>query len=104
MTPFEIPVQPSTAQQMVLTMGNVVYTLTFKWNVALNAWVVDIADENNNPIAQGIPIVTGADLLAQFPHLNFGGALIAQTDHDQDAVPTFANFGGTGHVYFVTPG
>lgn len=103
MTPFEIPLQPSAAQKLVVTMANVQYTLTFRWNVPANAWIVDFADENGAPIVEGIPIVTGADLLAQLRYLNFGGALIAQTDNDQDAVPTFSNLGVTGHVYFVTP-
>jgi hypothetical protein len=46
-------------------------------------------------------LVTGADLLEQFGYLDLGGAFIVQTDHDIDAVPTFANLGTAGRLYFV---
>ncbi len=45
-------------------------------------YVLDIADANGKPIVQGIPFVTGADLLAQYAYLGIGGQLIVQTDYD----------------------
>jgi uncharacterized protein DUF6983 len=47
-------------------------------------------------------LVTGADLLAQYKHLGFTGALVVQTVSNPDAVPTFANLGDDGQVYWVT--
>lgn len=100
-TAFTIPTS-STPQQLSISLGGVKYTLTTKWNVPANCWVLDIADVNNNPIVSGICLVTGVDLLEQYGYLNFGGKLYVQTDHDINAVPTLSNFGTTGHLYFVT--
>ena len=77
--------------------------MTFKWNKWAACWMVDIADVNGAPIISGVAVVTGADLLEQFKYLNLGGQLIAQTDHNTDAVPTFKNLGKDGHVYYATP-
>ncbi len=37
----------------------------------------------------GHPVVTGADLLEQYRHLGFTGALFVVTDRDTGDVPTF---------------
>jgi hypothetical protein len=102
MTPFEIPLSPQ-AQVMTITLAGIAYQVAIHWCAPMQAWVADFADTSENPILQGVPIVTGTDLLDQFAYLNFGGELIAQTDHAVDAVPTFANLGSNGHLYFVTP-
>lgn len=99
-TPYLIPLQ-NTNQQIQITLAGVLYTLTVRWNEMNEAWTVDIADANSNPIVSGIPLVTGVDLLAPFGYLNFGGQLIAQTTNDANAVPTFDNLGSTGNLYFV---
>ncbi len=44
---------------------------------------------------------TGSDLLAPYAYLNFGGKLVAQTTNDTNAVPTMANLGSSGNLYFV---
>lgn len=101
-TPFEIPTQPSP-QKFTITLGGVDYRVTQKWNVYSNCWVLDFADSSGTSLLSGVPVVTGTDLLEQFEYMDIGGQLIIQTDHDTDAVPTFANLGSTGHVYFVVP-
>lgn len=80
-----------------------IYKMSYKWNVPANCWVVDVADDNGVPILSGFSMVTGADLLQQFAYMGFAGQLIAQTDHDADAVPTFANLGVNGHLFFSSP-
>jgi hypothetical protein len=99
-TPFLIPLQP-TNQTLQVTMAGVLYQLTVRWNDMNQAWTLDIADANSSPILSGLPIVTGKDLLASYAYLNFGGQLIAQTTNDTDAVPTLANLGSAGNLYFV---
>jgi Concanavalin A-like lectin/glucanases superfamily len=99
-TPYKIPLRPSP-QILGITLAGVRYLLTVKWNDFNNSWTIDIADVNGNQILSGIPMVTGCDLLAQFKYLNFGGQLIAQTANNTDAIPTFANLGINGNLYFV---
>lgn len=65
-------------------------------------WTVDIASSNGSPIVNGVPIVTGCDLLAQYRHLGFAGELRVQTSNDPDAVPTWANLGNQSHLYWIT--
>lgn len=78
--------------------------LVLKWNSSAACWVVDLYNANTGAlILGGVMLVTGANLLEQFNYLGFKGTLRAQTDHDADAVPTFANLGSTGHLYFVGP-
>lgn len=102
---FTIPLQVGTPQTFSITLGGVTYQLTFLyWNdtAGLGGWTVDIDDSSGNPIAEGIPLVTGADLFAQYRHLGFTGSLIVQTTSNPDAVPTFENLGDDGQVYYVT--
>lgn len=99
-TYYEIPLS-SQPQSFTIPLAGATYSMTVKWNWVNASWVLDIADSSGNAIVSGIPLVTGADLLEQFSYLNFGGKLVCQTDNDPDAVPTFANLGTTGHVYFL---
>lgn len=97
---LEIPLI-AAAQTFAVTLVNVTYTFTVHWCAPASCWILDIGDLNNNPIVTGIPIVTGADLLAQYAYLNFGGQLIAASDFDAGAVPTYDNLGSTSHLYFI---
>ena len=103
-TTYLIPLT-SPPQQFSLTLGGTLYTFTVQYrNNALGGWVLDIGDQNNNAIVQGIPLVTGANLLAQYAHLQIGngGGLYVQTAADPDAVPTFDNLGNSAYLYWVT--
>lgn len=100
---YEIPLQVGTPQTFSIALGGITYQLTFLYrNDPSGGWTVDIADSSGNPILQGVPLVTGADLLAQYRHLGFTGALVVQTTSNPDAVPTFTNLGDDGLVYWVT--
>ncbi len=99
-TAYEIPLV-ANPQNFSIALGGVSYNLNVYWNVAGSVWCLDIADSLNNKILSGIPLVTGTDLLAPYAYLNFGGKLIAQTDQDLTAPPTFDNLGTAGHLYFV---
>lgn len=99
---FKIPLAFGTPQRFTITLGQVEYQFTLKYaNVADGGWILDIADSIGNPIVQGIPLVTGADLLAQYRHLGFRGRLWVQTLSDPDAVPTFESLGNDGVLWWV---
>lgn len=97
---YEIPLSPEP-QTFQIALAGVTYTLTLKWNVPANCWVLDIEDQDGIQMISGIPLVTGSDLLEQYAYLGFGGTLTAETDHDTCAPPTYDNLGTTGHVYFT---
>lgn len=97
---FEVPTQPQN-QQFNVFLNGIQYTLQIRWNKFTSAWSMDIYDVNQNPVLLGTPLVTGADLLAQFEYLEIGGQMIVQSDGTTDTVPTFQDLGSTGHLYFV---
>lgn len=99
-TAYQIPLQ-AQPQVLQVTLAGVQYQLTVRWNDANQAWTLDIADVNGNPIISGIPLVTGSDLLSPYAYLGIGGQLIVQTTNDTDAVPTLSNLGTSGNLYFV---
>ncbi len=101
-TPYEVPLS-ATPQTFTIQLNGATYAMTVKWNAAASAWVLDIGDASNNPLVQGIPLITGADLLAQYEYLGIGGKIIVQTDNDPAAVPTYDNLGKTGHLFYVSP-
>ena len=102
MSNYEIPLSP-TPQTFNIALAGTTYQLTLRWNDApQGGWALDIADDNGGPLLSGIPLVTGADLLAQYAYMGFSGKLIVQTDNDPAAAPTFNNLGQNSHLYFVT--
>lgn len=102
MANFEIPLTPQP-QTFTIALSGVDYRLTVQWrNAEQGGWVLDIADTSNNPIIEGIPLVTGVDLLEQYAYLGLGGVLWCQTTADPDAVPTFDNLGSGSHLYWFT--
>lgn len=98
--PVEIPLVPA-AQRFSVLLNEVTYIARVHWCDPSQCWVMDLADSNDVPILSGVPLITGADLLAQFAYLGIAGQMVVQTDTNVDAVPTYTNLGGTGHLYFL---
>lgn len=102
MTVFEIPLLPQ-AQKLTVSLAGVIYNLRLYFNPPSNVWLLDIADQNNNPLLSGVPLVTSGDLLEQYGYLGIGGKLVCQTDNAQVVPPTYNNLGSSGHLFFITP-
>lgn len=101
-TIVEIPLI-AAQQTLNINLDGVQYQLRVTWNAPSSCWLLDVSDSDGVAIAQGIALTSGADLLEQLEYLGIGGALVAQTDGDENAQPTFANLGENGHLYFITP-
>lgn len=100
---FKVPLTPAP-QTFNIALGGITYQLTLMWRESdPSGWFLDFADDSNNPILQGVPLVTGADLLAQYDYMGWGGSLLVQGSPSPDDEPTFTNLGLLSHVYFVTP-
>lgn len=97
---LEIPVTP-TPQTFRVALNNTVYTWRIYWLVPFQCWVLDIADLYENPLVNGIPLITGADLLAQFPNLVPGGLYVISDQMPPEIVPDYDHLGITGHIYYV---
>lgn len=103
MTTVEVPLSHEP-QNFSIALGLTTYNMVLFWNSnALGGWTININDSNDVPIVQGIPLVTGSDLLAQYGYLGFAGELVAYTDGNPLAPPTYTNLGEQSHLYFTTP-
>lgn len=102
-TQYEIPLM-ATPQAFSIQLWSTTYSLTVTYrDIDDGGWLLDIADNDGNSLVAGIPLITGANLLAQYPDLGFEGGLWVQTDGaNPDDVPTFDNIGTSSHLYFVT--
>ena len=101
----EIPLQQGTPQTVQANLNGVTYGLTFQYRNDLGGmggWVLDLDDAFGNPLIEGMPLVTGANLLEQYGYLISGFGLWVQTTSDPDAVPTFDSLGDDGLIYVVT--
>lgn len=101
---FEVPTSPNPQSFATTFPNGVEYNLRLIYQfTGDNCWLLDISDADLNPLVCGIPLVTGADLLAQYAYLGFGFSLFATTDGDNTAPPTFYNLGSAGHLRISTP-
>lgn len=100
-TPFVVPFLIGQPQKLSIVLSATRFNLRVYWNDPNQCWNLDISDASNNAILQGIPLITGANLLSQYAYLGIPGKLIVQTTNNADAVPTFTNLGNTGNLYYL---
>ena len=72
-------------QTFATTIDGSVYHLSVIWRGEY--WVLDLADSNGSAIISGIPMITGADLLAQYRYMDLDLELqhlqsTLETDYD----------------------
>ncbi len=95
-----IPTQPASERFRVQLAG-VTYQVRKIWRA--DTWYLDILDVNGNAIISGMPLVTGADLLAQLEHLGLGGILqVATNGPNPDQMPTYAGMGSASQLYWTS--
>ena len=104
-TTFEIPLSSTPQQFSALFPDGNTYTIRLIYQFdADNCWLLDLSDANDDPLVCGIPVITGADLLAQYAYLFATPfSLFALTDGDLAEPPHFYNLGTTGHIRVSTP-
>lgn len=100
---FEIPLS-AASQSLRVTLANQVYRVSVTWRDAVGLWLLDIADGNGSALVQGLPLVTGNDLLEQFRHLGIGGGLWVLSGDNLGDMPTFDGLGTTSKLYFAVAG
>ncbi|HHY0812917.1 TPA: phage baseplate plug family protein [Klebsiella pneumoniae] len=95
----EIPLSPDN-QQFVIAVSGVTYTMRINWRDPV--WYLDLLSSDLTPVALALPLVAGADLLAQYAYLNLGFLLVVGTDIAGQENPTKSDLGITSHLYVVT--
>lgn len=113
MAVFEIPLQPFS-EKFQISIGSITYGIRTLWNVPAQCWMIDIYDGADVPILTGTPLVTGADLLAQYQYLHLGNTFQPGSSDIQfvvvttgigrspDEIPIQTNLGTDGKLFYVT--
>lgn len=77
----KIPLTTAPNQEFICTIPvdnkNITLKLGLRFNSVANYWVMSISDPKTNKfILDGIPLLTGGDLLEQYRYLGLGSAFI----------------------------
>jgi hypothetical protein len=103
LTISEIPLQPQP-QRFTISLANVFYGFYVQWREKAQQWIMDISDRDGNLLIAGVPLLPGADLLAQYQYLGIDGELWVASDGVPDISPTYSNLGVGSHLYFLVRG
>lgn len=88
--------------QFRITLTNVVYSMSLRYNGRMDRWILSIADIAGKPIISGIPLLINKDLLEQYPSLNvLAGKLIAIDVSQKFIQPTQFSFGNNNFLVYV---
>lgn len=94
----EIPCSPGGEAYFVqrTALGGRDFVLSFRWNQREGRWVVDLADADGAPIAVGLCLVVGPDLLGLVvdERKPAGELVVLDTSGALDADPGFDDLGG----------
>lgn len=100
---LRIPLE-AVPQRFAIELSGVSLIMACRWNPELPAWTLDVYDgETSAPLAMGLPIVTGVDLLGQHRHLGIPGQLLVHVEGADEAAPTLDNLGSLADVYYYVP-
>lgn len=89
-------------QRLSIRLNDVIYQMRITWNDAdMGGYFFDLGAEDGTLLIAGHPLVTGADLLAQYGYLGIGGKLVVTTDRGAGDLPTYDGLGATSHLFFI---
>lgn len=93
MTSYKLPLSTG-AQEFTITLASVTYRvrLIYRNDSMGGAWYLDFERLDGTASLNGIPLVLGADLFAQFPHLNFGHLVVEMSGSSAER-PTYDDMG-----------
>lgn len=67
MATLQIPVRNDLpAYQMRVELDGELFELSFRYNLRMTRWIMDILDSEENPIVIGIPLLTNVDLFKRY--------------------------------------
>ncbi|WP_406947986.1 phage baseplate plug family protein [Raoultella terrigena] len=95
----EIPLSPEN-QSFSISLAGKSFQMAVTWRAAF--WCLDIMDSSGGDLIKGVPLITGADLLAQYDYLGLGFSLYVDCDNPANENPTETDLGIYSHLYAVT--
>jgi hypothetical protein len=95
----EIPLTADNQQFSIIIAGTT-YRISITWRDVY--WIMDLRDDRSDPVILGMPLVTGADLLAQYGYLRLGFQLVVACDDSSQDYPTKNDLGTGSHLLIIT--
>lgn len=95
----EIPLTADN-QHFSILIGGTTWRISIIWRDLY--WIMNIQNGRSEPVISGIPLVTGADLLAQYAHMGIGFKLVVVCDENTQDYPTKNDLGGRSHLLVST--
>lgn len=98
----QIPIRANVpAQTFDITLNDLAYTLTAKWNSRSEFWTLDIVDENGIDLLVGLCLKLGARLLRAF-NLDIGEMIVVD-DTSTGTEASLTNIGISTQLIYFTP-
>jgi hypothetical protein len=100
-----LPITVSSAHfSFVTELDSIGYTFEFRWNHRDSGWYLHLGDAEGTPLAQGIRVVLGTDMLGHFPgRLGFPpGVLTAVDTSGQSLEAAFDDLGSRVKLYYLS--
>jgi hypothetical protein len=86
--PFEIPLTNDPSQKLELELNGIRYFLSVQFNFNSGIWLFKIADSEEQPIIEGLPLTLGNNILEPFVDVErlLGQFwMVDEREQDQDA-------------------
>lgn len=104
MAVVEIPVQSQRGPyNFKIILSGITLNLSFRWNWRMERWVMDVSDSNNNTLVNGVVLVLGVDLLAQYKGDDDNypqGIMYMQDSTEKGIEANWENFGVTTFLLY----
>lgn len=84
-----------------VSLSGSIYTLRFRFNVRMQRWILDIADNADNDLLSGLPLITMRNINGQYVIEGLpNGMLFISDDTDKGEQPTRNSFGKDKTLWF----
>jgi hypothetical protein len=97
-----IPINSAPGQtfNVAVSINGAVYTffVILAFNEVAAYWIMSISDANQNLLVQGIPLVTGLNLLRQYQYLGIGSIYLINTTGVDIDYPNNNDLGSDFHL------
>lgn len=95
----EIPLTADN-QQFSIIIAGATYRISIIWRET--CWVMDMFNDRSEPLISGVPLVTGADLMAQYEYMGLGFKMAVVCDDEAQEYPTKIDLGSRSHLLVST--
>ena len=105
--PYQLPLTSNYPFfTFTIVLSGTVFSLTFRYNIRMDRWFMDIADASGVLIVSGLPLLIQADIIGQYTKegLPAGRFIVYDLTNESPAQqPTRYSWGSTHAVYYYDP-